>query len=271
MTLEEIAEADRIREAAQSRVVQKEEDRYTLEERDFLKQFGYASRPTVWGTDPDASPMALIPVAQLFARDVPELPFGEDADLLQVLWCPFDHPQIHRYRPTVELRWRRFNSSNLQPRVPPEGAVAGAEHYVPKPCMVDPEPVTEYPDYDVLPPELLEAIEEWEGDEDSCEYRCSAIAPGWKTGGYGAAWAVADAMVLTCDCGAEAVPLLTIADSEWDSSTSHWMPVEDREHDDAERRSRTFDPVGVRIGRSYDLQVFHCGRDPRHQPVAVMT
>ncbi len=44
------------------------------------------------GHDPSLlpeGPHPLVPVAQLYARDVPDLPFPEGTDLLQVLWCPF--------------------------------------------------------------------------------------------------------------------------------------------------------------------------------------
>ncbi|WP_433207977.1 hypothetical protein ACQP1G_22995 [Nocardia sp. CA-107356] len=36
-------------------------------------------------------PIAMLPVAQLFVRDVPGLRPPAGADLLQVLWCPLDH------------------------------------------------------------------------------------------------------------------------------------------------------------------------------------
>ncbi|GHD78066.1 hypothetical protein GCM10010317_096810 [Streptomyces mirabilis] len=39
-------------------------------------------------------PIAMLPVAQLYVRDIPLLrpPGRSEADLLQVLWCPIDHP-----------------------------------------------------------------------------------------------------------------------------------------------------------------------------------
>lgn len=40
--------------------------------------------------------MAMLPVAQLYARNVPDLHTPEGTDLLRVLWCPFDHPIMPR-------------------------------------------------------------------------------------------------------------------------------------------------------------------------------
>jgi len=99
-------------------------------------------------------------------------------------------------------------------------------------------------------------------------YRSSAIAPGWKPGGW-VRWALADSMRITCACGAEGKPLLTIPSGEWDAGDTHWMPIE--EQDPSGPDARSFDPVGVYIGRGYRLQVFHCGTDPTHAPVTVMT
>lgn len=36
-------------------------------------------------------PVAMVPVVQLYARDVPELPFPAGTDVLQVVWCPLIH------------------------------------------------------------------------------------------------------------------------------------------------------------------------------------
>ncbi|MFJ7419114.1 hypothetical protein ACIQXD_10880 [Streptomyces uncialis] len=40
-----------------------------------------------------AGPLPVVPVVQLFARDVPELRFPEGKDVLQVVWCPLIHPE----------------------------------------------------------------------------------------------------------------------------------------------------------------------------------
>ena len=43
--------------------------------------------------DPAEQSVPLIPVAQLYRRDVPDFAGPEGADLLQVLWCPHDHAE----------------------------------------------------------------------------------------------------------------------------------------------------------------------------------
>ncbi|MEK8170437.1 hypothetical protein NKH77_14935 [Streptomyces sp. M19] len=48
--------------------------------------------------------MPLVPVLQLYAADVPDLPYPPGCDLLQVLWCPYEHQPY--YAPRPELRWR---------------------------------------------------------------------------------------------------------------------------------------------------------------------
>jgi len=210
---------------------------------------------------------SMIPLAQMFGSDVPELPFASITDLLQVLWCPWDHPATHTWHPKIEIRWRSTTDPQLRPQHAPSNT-GSDKHYVPRPCVLSPETVTEYPDYDDLPPGLMETIEELEGDEDLIGYRSSAIAPGWKTGGW-VRWALADSMRITCACGAEGKPLFTIPSGEWDAGDTHWRPVE--EQDPSGPDARSFDPVGVFIGRGYRLQVFHCGTDPTHAPVTVMT
>jgi hypothetical protein len=51
---------------------------------------------------PHRDPVALVAVLQLYARDVPGLPFPEHADLFQLLWCPNHHdPPRRRSSPHV--------------------------------------------------------------------------------------------------------------------------------------------------------------------------
>jgi hypothetical protein len=62
--------------------------------------------------EPEGFPaVALVPVAQIFARDVPGPWWPDGLDLLQILWCPNGHedPPANQApeSPVVELRWRR--------------------------------------------------------------------------------------------------------------------------------------------------------------------
>src|SRR5438067_6270593 len=59
--------------------------RYTPEEMAIDDRIN-AGRPWPEG------PVAMLPVVQLYVRDIPLLRPPRQADLLQVLWCPFDHP-----------------------------------------------------------------------------------------------------------------------------------------------------------------------------------
>lgn len=63
-------------------------------------------------------PVALLPVAQLYVRDVPLLrpPGQSGADLLQVLWCPFDHPE----HPATAVFWRSAATVTDLLAAPPE-------------------------------------------------------------------------------------------------------------------------------------------------------
>lgn len=81
------------------------------------------------GHDPSLlpeGPHPLVPVAQLYARDVPDLPFPEGTDLLQVLWCPYE--------------------------------------LVPVPCVLHPEQVLEYPAAHDLDPGSARRIRRWNQD-----------------------------------------------------------------------------------------------------------
>src|SRR6476661_5495045 len=50
---------------------------------------------------PDGQPVPLVPVLQLRAEDIPELPFPRGADLFQLLWCPLPHEYACMPRPFV--------------------------------------------------------------------------------------------------------------------------------------------------------------------------
>jgi hypothetical protein len=89
----------------------------------------------------------LVPVLQLLADDIPELPFPAGTDVLQVLWCPFDHEPWSAPRP--ELRWRRRADVGARRQEMPVPDEEANPWHVPDPCVIDAERVIEYPTYDL--------------------------------------------------------------------------------------------------------------------------
>ncbi|WP_226962483.1 hypothetical protein [Streptomyces sp. C8S0] len=106
-------------------------------------------------------PGPLLPVAQLYARDVP-FPRPSGADLLQVLWCPFDHEMPH---PKTALFWRSAATVTDVLDAPPEPPVVQSPYYLPEPCLFSPEQVTEFPHPRELDKELRDQLDDtsnWE-------------------------------------------------------------------------------------------------------------
>jgi hypothetical protein len=207
-------------------------------------------------------PTPMIPILQLYLRDahgVVSAPGG--ADLLQILWCPFDHePQ---YLPAAAIRWRRSTDVTDPLSVQPEPTLIGRQYYLPTMCVLHPEPVTEYPAAHMLPDELWERIEAhkeaWE-DAGVWYYEFDlAVAPGWKIGGWGP-WSQTDPVPMVCpECGSEEQPLLYADSSEWDGGTGSWIPLEDREPDAWPHDwPNAGDQVQISIGRDIGMQIYTC-------------
>jgi hypothetical protein len=199
------------------------------------------------------SPNAMIPVAQLFLRDLPEAadrPGFEGTDRLQVLWCPIDHPGT--YVPEVRVFWWPTTSIADHLRSKPPEPSQVQELYVPRPCVVYPEAVSELPSPLELPEELQGVVE-----SPRYQYELS-VAPGWKLGGW-APWSFSDPFPLICQsCGATMVPLLTISSGEWDGGSESWVPLEDLP------AKPGGNPPDVTVGRGDNLQVYLCPADPDH-------
>ncbi|MDG9716976.1 hypothetical protein [Streptomyces sp. DH24] len=218
-------------------------DLLTAEEREVVDRASEDRRVPVEGPSP------LIPVAQLYARDVPGLPRPAGTDLLQVLWCPYDH--VGDYLPRTELRWRTAADVTDPLDDVPGPPVVGNDDYLPEPCVLHPEPVTEYPAPHELPGELADRIGAWEDDQELAYQSDLGVAPGCKVGGH-APWSFSDPFPMTCaECGGEVRPLLTIDGSEWDGGSGSWRPVEDTGTDTAH-------DTHLNIGRGYCLQLYVC-------------
>lgn len=234
-------------------------------------------------------PLPLIGLAQLFRRDIPDLPAGpDDRDLLQVFWCPFDAHGPSRHGMLLDLRWRRSWEVTDVRTAPPRPRVVGFDGYVPEPCVLHPEQVVTYPFAGLLPKDLCDRIEAWEeeqeevwaevweeAEEDRGEplggdtgapgrpvsYQCDlSIPPGFRVGGF-ASWHTTDPSPVNCPaCTAPMRLLLTVDSSEWDGGSGSWRPVEER---GLPARSHGT-PTEVTVGRSGELNVFACPVDPRH-------
>lgn len=204
----------------------------------------------------------MLAVAQLYAADIPDLPRPDGTDLLQVLWCPFDHPDD--YLPRTALRWRAAADVTDPLGTAPQPAVIGNDDYLPAPCVLHPETVTEYPAPHELPEELRDRILAWEEQHGLVYQYELGVAPGWKVGGYGP-WSFSDPFPMRCDeCQAPARPLLTIDSGEWDGGTGSWRPVEDTDLD-APPYPGPANPTMITIGRGYSLQIYTCTASPAHQ------
>ncbi|MEO3821488.1 hypothetical protein [Plantactinospora sp. B24E8] len=212
----------------------------------------------------------LVPVLQLLADDVPELPFPTGTDVLQVLWCPFDHDPFSAPRP--ELRWRRrADIGARRQEMPKPDGEADPEH-IPDPCVLDPERVIEYPGYD-LPeavwPQIRDTITQVERDT-GWEYETDlAVASGTKVGGY-PGWTQLPQWPV-CRCGSTMQHLLTVASWEFSrGDEKRWIPLEDRpamagwdfdSPDDHPWRALQ-SPAGLMLGDAGGIYLFVCTKCP---------
>ncbi|MFD4398901.1 hypothetical protein [Kitasatospora sp. NPDC058478] len=266
---------------------------YTPQERAVLDRAG-AGRPCPQG------PVAMLAVAQLYVREVPDLRPPEGADLLQVLWCPFDHPFDHPFEhpfdyswesmPRTELFWRSATAVGEVLTAPPQPPAIQYEDYLPQPCLVSPEQVTEYPLAVELDPDLRAQVRAWsarrktgakpgsayDGAEDGYYDWELSVAPGWKAGGW-APWSFTDPAPQYCRaCGCRMDPMLTIATKEWRADVRSWIPYEDRAgatRDGATRDAVRPDPAAptmITVGDGYNQQIYACPAAPEHPHAALL-
>ncbi|MEV7283306.1 hypothetical protein AB0O01_01845 [Streptomyces sp. NPDC093252] len=159
-------------------------------------------------------PVAMVPVVQLYARDVPELPFPAGTDVLQIVWCTLVHDG-HGATVLPKVYWRHEETvarGAVLPR-PPEPREAD-EEFLPRPCTVSPTRVVEYPNAD-LPPDLGQRLggrfEEIEA-ETGLSYHELATTVQSKAGGY-PGW-VQEPRWPRCGCGRRMEHLLSVTATE---------------------------------------------------------
>ncbi|MFI6985885.1 hypothetical protein ACIBSV_45995 [Embleya sp. NPDC050154] len=208
----------------------------------------------------------LLPIAQLYARDTPGFNGPDGCDLLQVLWCPFEHGD--EALPGVQLRWRRADDVAALLTDPPAPFLVEHDDYVPEACVVHPEQVREYPAPHELPGGLRERIRVWEDAEGLVYQYELGVATGWKLGGW-APWSFRDPSPEICGvCDAVMQPFLYVDSSEWDGNDS-WRPLEDADEHQADHRYPHM-PTRVEIGRSYGMQIYTCPTSHDH-PLSTVT
>ncbi|MEV6651176.1 DUF1963 domain-containing protein [Streptomyces sp. NPDC051219] len=218
----------------------------------------------------------LVPVLQLYAADIPgvlDVPFPSDCDVLQVLWCPFEHEP--HYAPEPRLHWRASTYDGPILSGPPLPAGAPDDH-VPDPCVLHPERIVEYPSRD-LPEPLWEALRERFDElerQTGLKYDSHlAVADGIKTGGY-PSWTQGPDWPDCAQCGRSMDHLLTVGSVEFDGvGWRTWLPEEDRPASGTvldlpyeERMSLQCAP-GLMLGDMGGIYMFVCPHCPR-RPIA---
>jgi hypothetical protein len=206
-----------------------------------------------------------VPVLQLRAEDFPEVEFRPGADLMQLLWCPRDHEMWMR----PALFWRS-RAAVLRLREAMPSAERAYPGYVPLPCRLFPERVTEYPSHNELPPGLARKLEEWDrrGGKMPGIYKLylEALSTylGCKAGGY-ADWPMGDETPSCRGCGRRMDLLLTLGNSE-----GHWkeaVPVQEWPlHADRRKNERAIENAANAPGFQFigegNFFLFICRRCP---------
>ncbi|MCW8382252.1 YwqG family protein [Streptomyces justiciae] len=168
-----------------------------------------------WPVCPGAGHDAMVPVVQLFARDVPELLFPAGTDLLQIVWCPCLHDDRDEWVALPRLYWRdAADVSATGLLADPPRPSAYDEDFLPRPCTVSPTPALEYPNWDMpegLSGTLGERFEEIEAATGHSYYDVATTIQS-KVGGY-PGWTQPPDWP-DCACGRRMEHLLSITAAE---------------------------------------------------------
>ena len=215
----------------------------------------------------------LVGVIQLRAADVPGVAFPENVDLMQLLWCAADYEEF-AFNPVYRVFWR--NSKEIGERAEENPRPARTdEEIMPKPCVLSPERVVEYPSVFELAEELEEQVEgcaelaglsEDEEPIEAYQYLLS-VADGTKAGGH-VNW-VQEVETPECECGRPMEHLLTLSTAEFDAATRHrWCPKADGDvwEADYDERMQVQCPAGWMLGDMGAVFFFVC-RDCEGWPV----
>jgi len=204
----------------------------------------------------------LLPVVQLWARDVPELRFPDGCDLFQLLWCPMLHTPA--WGPEPVLRWRDSRAGAWRAAAPPGGTALSVaiDDFVPAPCAVHPERVIDHPAWFEFDDEFRTRAERGAlgaGMEQLLQQIC---APGTKVGGW-PHW-MDDPEWPQCPAGHGMTHLLTLEGWEYDgASWEVWQPLSDRP--DLHREDS-----GLNFGDAGGWYLFVCATCPDLPATAVL-
>lgn len=213
-------------------------------------------------------PVAMVPVVQLFARDVPELPFPAGTGVLQVAWCPLIHDdEAGTVLPRVYWRSEQIVAEGpvlADPPVPYEYD----EEFVPRSCTVTPTRVLEYPNWD-LPKGLARSLgQRFDDIEETLgfSYYETAVTVQSKAGGY-PGW-LQPPNWPDCRCGRRMDHLLSITASE--PVDGRWFPLDEEGPESSVPSTRvgTEDGAVDTIGHGMDmgdlggLYLFVCPKCP---------
>lgn len=205
-------------------------------------------------------------MAQLFARDVPTLPFPDGTSVLQVLWCPLEHGEYAC--PERIVVWREAISVTDILTTVPEPLPEAADCYRPKTCHVSPESVLEYPNVDIPDRHTVWAEAKRLKTETGWDFHSDlTVAPGIKTGGF-PGW-TQDPQWPDCTCGATMEHLMTIASWEFNGlGPGRWLPLEERHLATSldgvswQQRSEVLrparEPAGIMLGDVGGIYLFYC-------------
>ncbi|TJZ54251.1 DUF1963 domain-containing protein [Streptomyces piniterrae] len=207
-----------------------------------------------WSACPEHPGSPMVPVLQLYAADALDLvPFPPGCDLLQVLWCPRDHdgrwviPEVH---------WRDAAAIGSTCETPPAPTQIRFGR-IPKPCVVHPELVIEYPSWDLddglwdtLEPRFVHVEAETGWDY---QYHLST-APGTKLGGH-PGWCQDPQWPDCSECGKPMDHLLTVESTEADAvSRLTWTPIEDQDVE--------YEDAALMLGDMGGVYLFECRTCP---------
>jgi len=226
------------------------------------------AHPSIGFERPPPGPVPLVSVLQLYAADIPDLPFPSGTDLLQLLWCPYDHEP--HYAPRPELRWRADDLDGPLLAHPPRPTGA-PDNYLPAPCVLHPERIVEYPQWDLLGElgeTLMQRFDRLKVETGWSYWRHLSVAPGIKPGGY-PNWTQQPDWPHCDGCGKRMDHLLTVDSAEFDGGTaSAWLPQEDRPTVGTifdlpyERRRAVQSALDLMIGDMGGVYLFVCPRCP---------